>query len=429
MFSKRKAVSGKSTTSASTTTASSSSSASASTVDPEHAPIASAPFFSSGGWQSAHGLMGKASWALPTMTFRCDTPARTDRAKYTVNNAHEFLDDPAVLDAKIAIVAELVKTSKSCIAYCGAGLSKSSGIRDYATKSGHANEIDPIKAPPTFAHHVIAAMEKKGYVKFLIQQNHDGLPQKAGFPQEKINEIHGAWFDPSNPVVKFGGRLREDLLEWMLHIDDKSDLCLCLGTSLAGMNADLVAETPTEKYAYNRSSLGTVIINLQQTRLDAQSSVRIWAKLDDVFHKLAPLIGIDRADFPEFVLPLFNSAVTVPDVFEVGYGPTGERNDQVRMTLNMQEGSQLKIVPPASPSLGHIFQVVSKTVDGSYIVANISTMSRTVLGWWWIDAALRGAIPQLPVVNVDPQVHSITPAVKPTASPSESSTAKATGGS
>lgn len=51
---------------------------------------------------------------------------------------------------------------------------------------------------------------------FLIKR----LPQKAGFPQEKMNEIHGAWFDPSNPVVKFGGKLRGDLCFNMMQVEE-----------------------------------------------------------------------------------------------------------------------------------------------------------------------------------------------------------------
>jgi hypothetical protein len=45
------------------------------------------------------------------------------------------------------------------------------------------------------------------------------LPQKSGFPQEKINEIHGAWYDPSNPVVQFSGSLRGDLFNWMIDME------------------------------------------------------------------------------------------------------------------------------------------------------------------------------------------------------------------
>jgi NAD-dependent SIR2 family protein deacetylase len=47
-----------------------------------------------------------------------------------------------------------------------------------------------------------------GRLKRWIQQNHDGLPQKAGLPQSAINEIHGAWYDVTNPVVKFSGEVR-----------------------------------------------------------------------------------------------------------------------------------------------------------------------------------------------------------------------------
>ena len=32
-------------------------------------------------------------------------------------------------------------------------------------------------------HRVLAALQKAGLLHGWIQQNHDGLPQKAGFPQ------------------------------------------------------------------------------------------------------------------------------------------------------------------------------------------------------------------------------------------------------
>lgn len=35
-----------------------------------------------------------------------------------------------------------------------------------------------------------------------------------------MNEIHGAWFDPSNPVVKFGGKLRGDLCFNMMQVEE-----------------------------------------------------------------------------------------------------------------------------------------------------------------------------------------------------------------
>jgi hypothetical protein len=61
---------------------------------------------------------------------------------------------------------------------------------------------------------------------------------KPGYPQEGLNEIHGAWYDPSNPVVQMSGNLRGDLFEWLREWEERTDLVLVLGTSLSGMNAD-----------------------------------------------------------------------------------------------------------------------------------------------------------------------------------------------
>lgn len=51
-------------------------------------------------------------------------------------------------------------------------------------------------------------MEKKGYIKHWLQQNHDGLAQKSGYPMKKLNEIHGSWFDKKNPVVLMDDSLK-----------------------------------------------------------------------------------------------------------------------------------------------------------------------------------------------------------------------------
>ena len=192
-----------------------------------------------------HGLMGDKKWANPYCVAKSNKPNREDQGNMT--NASEYLDEPDVLEQKMELIASLIKKSKCCIAYTGAGLSRAAGIDDYASKAENSvmNEVPKIKsafdAKPTFSHHVISKLEEAGYVKYYVQQNHDGLPQKAGFPQEKMNEIHGAWYDPSNPVVQFSGSLRSDLFKWMLEIEQQTDLCLCLGTSLSGMNADRCA--------------------------------------------------------------------------------------------------------------------------------------------------------------------------------------------
>lgn len=68
-------------------------------------------------------------------------------------------------------------------------------------------------AAPTPTHLALAGLRARGLVHTWIQQNHDGLPQKAGWPQEDLIEIHGSWYDPSNPVVCYDGSLRSDLYD------------------------------------------------------------------------------------------------------------------------------------------------------------------------------------------------------------------------
>jgi hypothetical protein len=45
-------------------------------------------------------------------------------------------------------------------------------------------------------------------VKHWLQQNHDAIAQKSGYPMKKLNEIHGSWFDRKNPVVLMDDSLK-----------------------------------------------------------------------------------------------------------------------------------------------------------------------------------------------------------------------------
>ena len=242
----------------------------------------------------------------------------------------------------------------------------------------------------------MVALERAGYLKHWVQQNHDGLPQKAGYPQEKINEIHGAWFDPSNPVVQFSGSLRSDLFQWMIDWEKKADLCFCLGTSLSGMNADRMANTPAKKSLKDKA-LGTVLINLQQTPLDSMSAIRIWAKLDDAFQILVKKLSIQ-------VNPI---VPTLPpgDVYTIPYDEKGKKDSSCKMTLDLRDGAEIKIIAPGSMNEGSLGEIRGKR-DGNYSVhlnEKGKLLSR-LMGLWWVDAALRGAIDQLPLVNKNPKV-------------------------
>jgi len=118
-------------------------------------------------------------------------------------------------------------------------------------------------------------MFRRGFFKRWIQQNHDGLPQKAGMPQEHLNEIHGAWFDPSNPTVRMDQELRKDLWADVVHWSENTDLCLCIGTSLCGMEADTVSHTPAVKFKERGVGFGSVFFSIQKTGYDSISSLKV----------------------------------------------------------------------------------------------------------------------------------------------------------
>lgn len=56
-----------------------------------------------------------------------------------------------------------------------------------------------------------------------------------------MNEVHGSWFDPSNPVVKYSGSLQPELYQAMARDAQQADLVLVMGTSLSGLTIDGVA--------------------------------------------------------------------------------------------------------------------------------------------------------------------------------------------
>jgi hypothetical protein len=179
-------------------------------------------------------------------------------------------------------------------------------------------------------------------------------------------EIHGAWYDPSNPVVQFSGSLRGDLFEWMLDIEQRADLCLCLGTSLSGMNSDRCAETPAKK-ALRGEGQGTVIVNLQRTRLDSVSSLRVWAKLDDFFRLVMQYLEIEVPCTPYAQSEVY--LTDTPDVFQVPYNRDGLLDPSKRMRLDLRVGAPICI--PIEGAMNHaaVGEVLGKDVHGNYKVA------------------------------------------------------------
>jgi NAD-dependent SIR2 family protein deacetylase len=115
----------------------------------------------------------------------------------------------------------MVLRSENFLVYSGAGISTSSGIGDYASntmigENENTKPASPMCAQPSLAHRGLKKLGDEGYLKQWINQNHDGLALKCGFPLQLMNEIHGSLYDPTNPVVKMSGSLRSDLFSRLL---------------------------------------------------------------------------------------------------------------------------------------------------------------------------------------------------------------------
>lgn len=181
----------------------------------------------------------------------------------------------------------MIKKSKNCVMYVGAGMSTSAGINDYASKKRVTEHGNRLEMQPTVQYHVCASLYKKGYLKQFITQNHDGLPLKAGLPWSIVNEIHGGWFDKKNGVKMMDDKLNPKNLERYEEWREKSDLVIVVGTSLAGMNADRIAIE-----AGMNPNKQLIIINLQKNPMTKDSQLNIFADISKVFKLLAGDLGI-----------------------------------------------------------------------------------------------------------------------------------------
>jgi len=369
-----------------------------------------------------HGRLGSSTWAAPRLMISCSKEARPG---YVSMKADEYQDEPSVLLAKVKAFAALIRQSRQFCAYTGAGISTASGINDYASKAKNSialrrKKVSGLYAQPTLAHRVMAAIHKAGHLKHWVQQNHDGLPQKAGFPPEHLNEIHGAWFDPSNPVVPMTGTLRGDLCEWMEEWEEKTDLCLAMGTSLCGMNADRMVETPVRKAASGDTScLGAVIVGLQRTQHDAKASLRFFCKCDELMALLARELGLVTGNCAVKPLQTFQASLppaTVleekkrsPSVLKVPYNAKGELTTKPGEMVNWDLRDGARVMVTAGPGKGYVGTIVGRSKEGHVRVKLPCQREGSpkqgkvwqvyLLGQWWWETAVHGKAPLLPVVN------------------------------
>eukprot|EP00912_Choanoflagellata_sp_UC4_P000243 UC4_evm3s153 len=341
------------------------------------------------------------SWEEPHQTLTSNDDARPG---YSSMNRSEFQDDPEVLRSKVAQLARLIRRSKKTVYYCGAGLSTSSGIPDY----------------PSLGHRVLAALAREGYCHRIIQQNHDGLPQKAGVPQELMNEIHGSLHSPDNPVVPMSGELRSDLFTDLLECEAKADLAVAIGTSLCGMNADRIVTSTAEKSP--EKSLGSVIIGLQKTVLDDIATLRIYGHIDNVFDLLAKDLGLSV--LPQRPPKVFFRPPVLKDGAEghyflknIAFNEAGQKITTGQEGTNLDLRDECRVVVPSGPFAGAQGKVDGYDREGNprlilriALLKSNSTNDNTtkkktlipvprLLGTWWLQAIRDSTLSKAVVLN------------------------------
>lgn len=144
-------------------------------------------------------------------------------------------------------------------------------FESFVSKPSQFRKVQTVEALPTFSHMALSTLMDQGHLKYLISQNIDGLHRKSGIPVDSIAELHGNTnleicqscgkdylrdfrtrnqkvFDNHltgrkcdnkecngdlfDTIVNFGEGINKALLTRASEESKKSDLCLCLGSSL-----------------------------------------------------------------------------------------------------------------------------------------------------------------------------------------------------
>lgn len=218
-------------------------------------------------------------------------------------------------------IFEVIKSSKHCIVFTGAGISTLSGIPDFRSPNNEIWEkydqskifnidyfykhpedfydfakilFDVVsKSEPNIVHKLVYELVQKNIVKSVITQNIDMLHQKSGIKQ--VLELHGSPIsskcikcndkyvfndllckiysdivpkcDKCNSLIKpdvvfYGEQLNHSVLTESINNANKADLCLVFGTSLVVYPAAMIPEI----VARNNNNL--IIVNNSETHLD-----------------------------------------------------------------------------------------------------------------------------------------------------------------
>ncbi|KAH7356932.1 DHS-like NAD/FAD-binding domain-containing protein [Rhexocercosporidium sp. MPI-PUGE-AT-0058] len=218
--------------------------------------------------------------------------------------------------------------------------------------------ISTLQALATPTHIALVELQNRGYLKYLVRQNCDGLHRKSGVLSDKISELHGnsnresckdcgkefiggmqnphpstdgpltskdfravATYEKTvrdrrtgrkctrcggalhDSIVNFGEALPAEALQRAFDNAQKADFCPVLGSSLTvlqqtSVNANaFVLQIP--EVLGQRKNAKLVICNLQATPLDDLADTRVYSKTDDLMALVMQKLDLS---IPPFIL-------------------------------------------------------------------------------------------------------------------------------
>ncbi|CDS41431.1 NAD dependent deacetylase sirtuin 6 [Echinococcus multilocularis] len=116
----------------------------------------------------------------------------------------EVRDPDYIFEQKVSVLTDLLRHSSYTVVHTGAGLSTAAGIPDFRGPNGVWTLEKQGKKPafskpftearPSVGHMALVALERAGYINFVITQNIDGLHLRSGFPRNRLSILHGDVF-------------------------------------------------------------------------------------------------------------------------------------------------------------------------------------------------------------------------------------------
>merc|ERR1712232_1171221 len=143
---------------------------------------------------------------------------------------------------------------------------------------------------------------------------------------------------------------------------------------------------------------------------DEAATLRIFGRCDDVFAALADELAVEPMPSPPegkyYTPPALLNLEEDDYVFEqIPYDSFGDRSSTSTSTLNLRETATLVI--PSGEHAGAIGEVEGLDREGNVRcrfklkpkVGKLRAPVVMLVGRWWMQAAVDGAVPSLPVVN------------------------------